>query len=61
MLKLAESHRSKVNTLGTFACNFSTFLWFLKGIHFGKSPTESEGSDRFQPEKFLKIIRYISY
>ena len=26
VLKRAESHRFEVNTLGTFACNFSTFF-----------------------------------
>ena len=61
VLKRAVSHHCEVNTLGTFACNFSTFLRFLKGTHFGKLPTESERSDRFWPEKFLKIIEHVSY
>ena len=56
MLKRAESHRCEVNTLGTFACDFTTFLRFLKRIHFGKLPTESERRDRFQPGKILEII-----
>ena len=47
VLKRAESHRCEVNSLGIFACNFSIFLRFLKGIHFRKLPTESERSDRF--------------
>ena len=47
MLKRAESHRCEVNTLGTLACKFCTFLRFLKGIHFRKSLTESETSGRF--------------
>ena len=37
----------EVNTLGIFACNFSTFFKVFKGSHFGKLPTESERSDRF--------------
>ena len=32
VLKRAESHRCEVNTLGTFACNFSFFLGFSKGL-----------------------------
>ena len=33
MLKRAESHRCEVNTLGTFACNFSMFFsGFSKGL-----------------------------
>ena len=47
VLKLAERHRRKVNTLGILACIFSTSLRFLKGIHFRKSLTESERSGRF--------------
>ena len=47
VLKRAESHRCEVNTLGTFACNFSIFFRFLKRAHFRKSLTESERSDRF--------------
>ena len=47
VLKHAENHRCEVNTLGTFACNFSTYLRFLKGTYFRKVPTESERSDRF--------------
>ena len=43
----AESHRCEVNTLGIFACNFSTNFKFLNGIHFRKLPTESKRSDRF--------------
>ena len=61
VLKRAESHRCEVNTLGIFACNFSMFLRFLKGAHFRKSLTESEQSDRFESEKFLKIIEYVGY
>ena len=45
VLACAESHRCEVNTLGLFACNFSTFFKGLKGIHFRKLPTESEWSD----------------
>ena len=45
--KHAESHRCEVNTLGILACNFCNFLRFVKGIHFRKSLTESERSDRF--------------
>ena len=38
------------------------FLRFLKGIHYRKSHTESERSDRFWPEeKFLNIIEHVSY
>ena len=47
VLKSAECHQCEVNTLGNLACNFSTFLRFLKGIHFRKLPAESERSDRF--------------
>ena len=47
VLKRAESHRCELNTLGTFACNFSTFLRFLIGTYFGKLSTESEGTDRY--------------
>ena len=36
VLKHAESHCCEVNTLGTFACNFSTFLRLLKGTHLKK-------------------------
>ena len=61
VLKHAESHRCEVNASGTFACNFSTFLTFLKRTHFEKLPTESERSDRFWPGKFLKIIEHVSY
>ena len=43
----AENHRCEVNTLRTLTCNFSVFLRFLKGVHFRKSFTESEQSDRF--------------
>ena len=47
VLKCAESHRCEANILGIFACNFSTFLRFLKGIHFRKFAfTESERSDQ---------------
>ena len=46
-LKLAESHRCDVNTLGTLACNFGMFLRFLKGVHSRKSLTESERRDQF--------------
>ena len=55
-LKRAESHRCEVNTLGTFACNFNTIFKVSQRDSFGKLPTESEQSDRFKPEKFLKII-----
>ena len=61
VLKCAESHHCEVNTLRIFACNFSTFLSFIKGIHFRKSLTESERSDRYFPGKFLKIIEHVSY
>ena len=61
MLKRAESHRCEVNTLGTLACNFSTFLRFLKGTHFRNLPTKSERSDRLLSGKFLKIIELVSY
>ena len=61
VLKRAESHRCEVNILGILACNFITFLRFLKGIHFRKLPAESERNDRFQPGKFLKIIDHVSY
>ena len=54
MLMRAESHRCEVNTLGTFACNLSMFLRFLKGARLRKSRTASERSDRFYSEKFLK-------
>ena len=47
VLKRAESHRCEVNTLGIFACNFSMFFRFLRGIHFRKSLTEFERSDQF--------------
>ena len=57
LLKLAESHRSEVNTLGIL-CDFSTFLRFLNGIHFRKSHTESERGDRSSPGKFLKLIEH---
>ena len=46
VLKRAESHRCEVNTIGTFACNFSMFSRFLKGAHFRKSLTESERRDQ---------------
>ena len=61
VLKRAESHRVEANTLGTFACNFSTFFRFLKWTHFRKLPTESEKIDRFEPQKFLKIIEHVNY
>ena len=61
VLKHAESYCCEVNTVVAFACNFDTFLRFLKGTHFGKLPTESEQSDRCQPGKFLKIIDHVSY
>ena len=32
VLKRSESYRCEANTLRTFACNFSTSSWFLKGI-----------------------------
>ena len=60
VLKRAESHRCEVNTFGIFACNFARFLRFLEGIHFRKSLTESERSDRCWPGKFLKIIEHVS-
>ena len=47
VLMCAESHRCGVNTLGIFACKFSMFLRFLKGIHIRNSATESKRSDRF--------------
>ena len=59
MLKRAESNRCEVNTLGILACNFSTFLRFLKQVDFRKSLTESERSDQFLSEKFLKIFERI--
>ena len=45
---------------GTLARNFNTVLRFLEGIFFRKPLTESERSDRVQPEKFLKIIEHVS-
>ena len=45
MLKRADRHRCEANTLGIFACNFSMFLKFLKGIHFRKSLIGSERID----------------
>ena len=50
--KACLSHRCEVNTLGILACNFSMSF---------KSLTESERNDRFLPEKFLKVIKYVSY
>ena len=47
VLKRAESHRCGAKRLGIFACNISTLLRFLKGIHFRRLPTESERSDQF--------------
>ena len=46
VLKRVGSHRWDVNILGIFACNFSLFLKFLQGIHFRKSLTDSDRSDR---------------
>ena len=37
------------------------FLRFLKGIHFRKSLTEFERSNRFLLEIFLKIIEHVGY
>ena len=62
--RAAESHRcevNQVNTLGSFACNFSTFFKVLKGIHFRKLPTEFERSDRFWPQKFRDRIEHVGY
>ena len=47
VLKRAESHRCKVNTLGILASDFIMFLRFLKGVHFRKSLSVSERRDRF--------------
>ena len=52
VLKHAESHRYEVNTLGIFACNFNMFFKFLKGVHFRKSLTESDGVTDFSQENF---------
>ena len=51
VLKRAESHCCEVNTLGILACNFRTFLRFIKRTLFRKSLLKSEQSDRSQPEK----------
>ena len=61
ILTRTESHQYEVNTLGILACNFSMFLRFLKGIHFRKSLTDSEWSDRFLPGKSPKVIQLVSY
>ena len=53
VLKRAESHRCEVNTL--LLVILACCLRFLKGVHFRKSLTESERSDRFYSGKFLKI------
>ena len=47
VLRRAESHCCEVNPFETFACNFSILFNVFKGIHFRKSLTESEWSDRF--------------
>ena len=45
--------------LSILACNFSTFLRFLKGIHFMKWLTESEEGDRFSPGRFKKLLNML--
>ena len=61
VLTRTESYPCKVNTLGTFVCNFSMFLRFLKEALFRKLLTESERRDRFYSGKFLNIIEHVSY
>ena len=53
MLKRAESHRCEVNTLGIFACNFSTFfLGFSKGFILENRLQNLNGVTDFSQENF---------
>ena len=60
MLKRAESHRCEVNTLWILACNFSTFLRFLKGIMLENRLQNLIGVTDFS-QKNSKIIENVSY
>ena len=58
MLKRAESHRCEVNTLGTFACNFSMIFKVSQSDSFWQI---THGVTDFSQGNFLKRIEYVCY
>ena len=61
MLKRFSSHCCKVKTLWKLARLLSRyFSWLLEVTFSRKSLVESEWSDGFQPEKFVKVIEHVN-